>query len=131
MVVVNIPIRFETVQPESAITVNMLIIPKYNPVTPMILGRIKSLWSIGTGYPSVVDIKILVIANTEIKEKQADRDENVNILLCHLECNSETTRLATMAIEKPPNKELITMDCSASLCKKLKERSGMRLFMSS
>jgi hypothetical protein len=115
MTVVNLPRFFDLVHPDSEIIVIKEIIPIRKEITPTSLGNIKSSPETLNGNPSVVIIRILVIENNAIKKKLAAIVANFIIVLIKRLLVSETKKLATTAIEKPANNELITMIWSASL----------------
>jgi hypothetical protein len=65
-IVVNIPEFFDFVRPASAIIVTTDIIPAKKVTIPTILGCVKSPAISFNGYPGVVIIRILVMANIPI-----------------------------------------------------------------
>jgi len=107
MVVVILPIVFDWLHPESEIMISKEIIPIKNETIPTTFGNIKSLFKTSNGYPWVVFIMILVIENNDIKKKLAADVANNNILFINFLLDSEISKLATIAIEKPANNELI------------------------
>jgi len=109
MLVVNLPIFFDLVQPDKEIMVIKDIIPKINAIPPIIDGVIKSPFFISIGNPFVVIIRIFVIANTEIKKKLAAKTEAFIIDLDKRVFISDTKKFAITAMENPPNKELISI----------------------
>lgn len=108
--VVKIPVFLDLVQPDNEISIDSATKPIIKVVIPIILGSKKSFAVTFSKYPpSVVIIKIFVIAKTETRKQLADivavfSNQFVSLLLL-----SETIMLATIAIEKPPNNALINM----------------------
>ncbi len=115
MTVVNLPKFFDLVHPDNEIIVIKEIIPIKKEIPPISLGNIKSSPETLNGNPSVVIIRILVIENNAIKKKLAAVTANFIIFLTKRLLVSETKKLATTAIEKPANNELIIIIWSASL----------------
>ena len=109
MTVVNIPIFFDFVQPDKEIIVIKDITPKRSVTPPISDGTLKSPSVILRGNPSVVIIRIFVIANTETKKKLAAKTADFIIFLVKRVFVSETKKFAITAMENPPNKELITI----------------------
>ncbi len=108
---------FDLVHPDNEIIVSKEIIPKIKEIIPTSFGNIKSFADILKGYPSVVLIIILVIENNVIKNKLAAVVAKIIILFINPPLASEIRKLATTEIENPANNELITIICSAILCK--------------
>ena len=108
-IVVRIPIFFDFVQPDKEIIVNREIIPNKNEITPIDLKGVKSPISTFMGYPSVVIIIILVIANRLIRKKQAAKIEVPIIMFVNRFFVSDTKKFAMIAIENPPSNELIVI----------------------
>jgi len=108
MAVVNRPIFFDLVHPANEIIVIKDIIPKRNVIAPIRDGIIKSPFAILKGNPSVVIINTFVMANTETKKKLAAKTAAFIKFPDNLVLVFDTKKLAIMAMENPPNKELIT-----------------------
>ncbi len=115
MVVVNLPIFLDLVQPAKEIIVIKDIIPKRNVIPPIIDGIIKSPFVILRGNPFVVIIRIFVIANTEVKKKLAAKIVAFIIFLDKRVFVSDTKKFAITVMENPLSNELITIIWSESL----------------
>ncbi|MDB9954244.1 hypothetical protein OAD49_01645 [Flavobacteriaceae bacterium] len=113
--VVNLPIFFDLVHPAKEITDVNERIPKRKKNPPVVRGNNKSSLTTLKGNPSVVIRSSLVIAKTVIKKKLAAKVDAIIILLDNRVFISDTKRLAIIAIENPPSKELINIVWSASL----------------
>ena len=107
--VVNLPILFDLVHPDKAIIVIKEIIPKKRAIPPAIDEKLNSASVTLRGNPSVVIIKIFVIANTDTKKKLAANTAAFMILLDKGVFDSETKKFAITVMENPPNKELISI----------------------
>jgi len=107
--VVNLPIFFDLVQPASEIKVIRETIPARSENAPTSREILKLVSVTVRGKPSVVIIRTFVIANTEIKKKQADKTAVFMIYLNKRVSVADTNIFATTAIENPANKELMTI----------------------
>lgn len=71
IIVVNIPVFLDLVQPERAIKTERAMIPNIKVIKPMIFGSARSAFSTLKGKPLVVINRILVMANKVIKKQAA------------------------------------------------------------
>ncbi len=110
IIVVNIPVLFDLVQPDNAIKTDNVIIPTMKAANPTILGKFRSLFSNLRGYPSVVIITILVIEKTVIKKQAAATVVTFNKLFEIFFSDFATNKLAMTAMENPLKSELITIN---------------------
>lgn len=114
--VVKRPTFLDLVQPDKAINTDSPVSPIKKVTIPIILGNIKSPSDTAdTKPPGVVSINILVIAKSVIKKQHADTVAVFNMRLVGLSSLLDTIILATMAMENPPNSELIKIIWLAKL----------------
>jgi len=107
IVVENIPKLLDLVQPSREIMRAIEAIPMNKAIPPRTLGKIRSLLSTGKGNPSVVIMKILVMANIETRKapvaSMAKRNMFILILSESLLSKSKTNTVR----EKPQSNALI------------------------
>lgn len=115
MMVVKTPVFLDLVQPDNAIRINKVITPIKKDKNPVIFGQVKSLSTTLKGYPCVVIITIFVIAKTVIKKLAAAIVVIFKIVFDNLFFVSLINKFAITAIEKPLNRELITINWFAIL----------------
>lgn len=105
--VVNLPTFFDLVQPDSDTIEITEIIPTRKAMMPATFGNVRSPSIIFNGYPSVVIIKILVIANIVTRKEPVARVANLKIcdisLFEDLPSNNNTKTVR----ENPPKRALI------------------------
>jgi hypothetical protein len=109
IIVVNIPIFFDFVQPDKEIIINKEMIPNRNEKKPITLVGVKSSLITSVGYPCVVIIRIFVMAKRVIRKKHAAKIDAPIILLVNLDFVSDTKKFAIIAIENPPSNEVIVI----------------------
>lgn len=107
--VVNIPVFLDLVQPDRDIMTANEVIPKTKAIIPIFLENTKSAYSIDFGNSSLVNIEILVIANTVIKKQPEAIVVTLRMLFSSLLLESFTIRLAVIAIENPLSRELMVI----------------------
>ncbi|MEO9476489.1 MAG: hypothetical protein ABJG41_13185 [Cyclobacteriaceae bacterium] len=79
--VVKIPVDLDFTQPDNPMMANSDKTPTKNPNTPMILGVFNWLWTTSLGKPSVVAIKIFVIAKTAVRNPEEEVVASLNMTL--------------------------------------------------
>ena len=107
IVVENIPKPFDLVHPSKEIITVIEIIPVKKEIPPKTFGNTKSLLSTLNGNPSVVIIKILVIAKIETRNAPVAKIENRNIFRINLFDSFLSNNKIITVRENPHNKALI------------------------
>ena len=103
------PKALDLVQPNKEMITEMEMIPIKNEILPMTFGKTKSLPCTSSGNPSVVIMKIFVIAKMEIRKAPVAKIENLNMFTVILSDSFLSNNNTSTVNEKPPSKAL--MNC--------------------